>query len=132
MSDTDFLVDNDSEVIMKPIMTIEFSARTDGTSFEEESIAIHSPEELLDFVSPSGGCEKIPDEVDEIQFVFLPNASPNQQNPIADVNATLEMGMVFFTGPISEISQTIELLIDRAGRGELSASFLKVIGAGEL
>lgn len=113
---------------MQPIMTIEFSARADGVDFEEESVVIHSPAELMTFVAPNGGCEKIPDEVDEIQFVFMPPQHLNQQNPIADVNATLEMGMVFFTGPISEISQTIELLIDKAGRGELSKSFLKVIG----
>ena len=113
---------------MKPIMTIEFRARADGVNFEEEGIAIHSPEELIAFVAPNGGCEKIPDEVDEIQFVFMSPKNANRENPIADARATLEMGMVFFTGSISEISQTIELLIDKAGRGELSASFLKVIG----
>ena len=37
--------------------------------------------------------------------------------------------MVFFTGPLSEISQTAEQLIDKAGRGELAEAFLKVIGA---
>ena len=79
-------------------------------------------------MAPGGGCEKIPDEVDEIQMVFLPPAHPNAKNPIADLHATLEVGMVFFTGPLSEISQTIEQLIDRAGRGELSDSFLNVIG----
>lgn len=113
---------------MQPIMTIEFSARADGVNFEEEGIAIHSPEELMAFVAPNGGCEKIPDEVDEIQFVFMPPENANRKNPVADARATLEMGMVFFTGPISEISQTIELMMDKAGRGELSKSFLKVIG----
>ena len=113
---------------MHPIMTIEFSARADSVNFEEEGIAIHSPEELMAFVAPNGGCEKIPDEVDEIQFVFMSPEHPNRENPIADARATLEMGMVFFTGPIAEIAQTLELLIDKAGRGELSASFLKVIG----
>jgi hypothetical protein len=37
------------------------------------------------------------------------------------------MGMVFLTGPLSEIVQTAELLIDKAGRGELAKSFIKVI-----
>ena len=40
---------------------------------------------------------------------------------------TLELGMVFLTGPLAEIVQTTEQLIDKAGRGELSDSFLKAI-----
>ena len=114
---------------MKPILTVEFSARAGDIDFKEESVPIHSPDELFAFVAPGGDCEKIPDEVDEIQIVFLPPAHPNTQNAIADKPATLEVGMVFFTGPLSEISQTIEQLIDKAGRGELADSFLKVIGA---
>jgi len=113
---------------MKPILTVEFSAKAGGIDFKEESVPIHNPEELFAFVAPGGGCERIPDEVDEIQMVFLPPAHPNAINPIADIHATLEVGMVFFTGPLSEISQTIEQLIDKAGRGELSDSFLNVIG----
>ena len=113
---------------MKPILTVEFSAKAGGIDFKEESVPIHSPEELFAFVAPGGGCERIPDEVDEIQMVFLPPAHPNAINPIADIHATLEVGMVFFTGPLSEISQTIEQLIDKSGRGELSDSFLNVIG----
>ncbi len=116
---------------MKPIITIEFSAKTDGVSFKEESVSIHSPDELFAFVAPGGGCETIPDEVDEIQIVFLPPEHPNTQNPIADKSVTLQLGMVFLTGPLSEIGQAIEMLIDRAGRGELSGSFLKVTGIGE-
>lgn len=113
---------------MKPILTVEFSAKAGGRDFKEESVPIHSPEELFAFVAPGGGCERIPDEVDEIQMVFLAPPHPNTQNPLADVHATLEVGMVFFTGPLSEISQTIEQIIDKAGRGELSDSFLNVIG----
>ena len=113
---------------MKPIMIIEFNARAGGVDFKEESVTIHSPEELLAFVAPGGGCEAIPDEVDEIQFIFLPPEHANTQNPIADAEATLELGMTFFTGPLAEIGQTIELLIDKAGRGELSTSFLTVTG----
>ena len=113
---------------MKPMMIVEFSAKAAGVEFKEESVTLHSPEELLEFVAPGGGCERVPDEVDEIQFIFLPPPQPNVQNPIADVEATLELGMAFFTGPLAEIAQTIELLIDKAGRGELSPSFLAIAG----
>ena len=114
---------------MRPILTVEFSAKAGDIDFKEESVPIHSPDELFAFVAPGGGCERIPDEVDEIQIVFLSPEHPNTKNTIADKPATLEVGMVFFTGPLSEISQTIEQLIDKAGRGELADSFLKVIGA---
>ncbi|KPK40271.1 MAG: hypothetical protein AMJ69_03030 [Gammaproteobacteria bacterium SG8_47] len=114
---------------MKPIISVEFSARAGNVEFKEESVSFHSPEELFSYVAPGGGCERIPDEVDEIQMVFLPPAHPNTQNPIADVPATLELGMVFFTGPLAEIVQLVDQLLDKAGRGELSASFVKVIGA---
>jgi len=111
---------------MKPIMTIEFKGKTSGHDFAEESIAVHSLEELFAFVAPGGGCETIPDEVDEIQIVILPEAHPNTQNPIADRPATLELGLIYLTGPLVVIGQVIEMLIDRAGRGELSDVFLQV------
>lgn len=76
---------------------------------------------------PRGACDAIPDEVDEIQLVFLQPSNPNMQNLLADKRVTLELGMVFLTGPLSEVVQTAEQLIDKAGRDELSASFLKVI-----
>ncbi len=113
---------------MKPILTVEFSARAGDVDFKEESVPIHSTDELFSFVAPGGGCEKIPDEVDEIQIVFLPAQDPNTNNTVADLPATLELGMVFFTGPLSDISHTAEQLIDKAGRGELADSFLRVIG----
>jgi hypothetical protein len=113
---------------MNPILTVEFSAKAGDYEFKEESVPLHSPEELFEFVAPGGGCESIPDEVEEIQMTFLPPAHPNSQNPIADKIATLQIGMVLFTGPLSEIVQTVELIIDKAGRGELSKSFLAVIG----
>ena len=113
---------------MKPILTVEFHAKATDCEYEEESVPLHSPEELFEFVAPGGGCESIPDEVEEIRMVFLPPSHPNVQNPIADVNAVLQLHMVFFTGPLSEIAQMVEMLLDKAGRGELSRSFLKVIG----
>lgn len=115
---------------MNPIITVEFTAKAGEETFKEETVPLHSPEELLKFVAPGGGCENIPDEVVEIKMVFLPPAHRNRQNPIADLNSTLQMGMVFFTGPITEIVQAADMILDKAGRGELSDDFRKVIGAG--
>jgi hypothetical protein len=114
---------------MRPILTVEFHAKDLDTDFEEESVTLHSPEELFKFVSPGGGCESIPNEVGEIRMVFMSPEHPNTQNQLADLPATLQLGMVFFSGPLSEISNTAEQMLDRAGRGELSGSFLAVIGA---
>lgn len=114
---------------MKPVITVEFSAKAGDEEYKEESVPLHSPEEFFDFVAPTGGCETIPDDVVEIKMVFLPPEHPNTQNPISDLKTTLQLGMVFFTGPMSEIAQVTEQLIDKAGRGELSQSFLKAIGA---
>ena len=111
---------------MQPI-TVEFSVKVGDQELKEESVAFHNPEELFAFVAPGGGCDAIPDEVSEIQMVFLQPEHPNTQNPIADKRVTLELGMVFLTGPLAEIVQTAEQLIDKAGRGELTDSFLKVI-----
>ena len=59
---------------MKPVLTVEFKANAGGIDLTEESVALHSPEELFSFVAPGGGCETIPDEVDEIQMIFMPVA----------------------------------------------------------
>ena len=113
---------------MKPILTVEFSAKAGDYQFKEESIVIHNTEEFFAFVSPGGGCEKIPDEVEEIRVVFLPVEHKNPHNPIADLPTILQLHQIIFTGPLSEISQTAEQMLDRAGRGELSAAFCRVIG----
>lgn len=112
---------------MKPILTVEFSASDGNTEIREESVPVHNPEEFFDFVAPGGGCEKIPDEVCEIRIVFLPPEHRNTQNPMADKPVTLQVGMVLFNGPLMEVIQTAEQILDKAGRGELSESFLKVI-----
>lgn len=112
---------------MKPILTVEFRASAAGYEYEEESVPLHSPEELFAFVAPGGGCESIPDEVEEIRMVYLPIANPNIRNPIADAPAVLQLHQVIFTGPLAEISQTAEMILDKAGRGELSQAFLRVI-----
>ncbi|UCB55759.1 MAG: hypothetical protein JSW45_04310 [Thiotrichales bacterium] len=113
---------------MTPI-TIEFSLTADDRQFKEDTVALRNPQELFEYVSPGGGCESMPDDVDEIQLVFLSPEHPNQQNPVADIRGTLQLGIVFLTGPLAEILQTAEEIIDKAGRGELSSSFLTVIGA---
>jgi hypothetical protein len=113
---------------MKPI-TIEFSFKTGDRDFKEDAVSLHTPEELFEYVAPGGRCESMPDDIDEIQIVFLPPEHPNASNPIADLRGTLELGMVFLTGPLAVILQTAEEIIDKAGRGELSESFLRVIGA---
>ena len=115
---------------MQPILAVEYRVKVGETEFKEESIPLHSPEELLAFVAPDGGCELIPSEVEEIRMVFLPPQHPNVRNPLADLPVTLQLGMVFLSGPLSEVVQTTEELLDKAGRGELSGSFLTVIGAG--
>lgn len=117
---------------MRPIIKIEFKGKASNHDFNEESIAIHSPEELFAFVAPGGGCEAIPNEVDEIQIVFLPQEHPNIHNPIADRPATLELGMVYLTGPLADVGQAIELIIDKAGRGELSDVFMRVTGINSI
>ena len=113
---------------MMPI-TIEFKINTGDGEFKEDAVALHTAEELFKYVAPGGGCESMPDDVDEIQLVFLSPEHPNRQNPVADIRGTLQLGMVFLTGPLAEILQTSEEIIDKAGRGELSESFLTVIGA---
>ena len=116
---------------MRPILTVEFHAKDREVEFDEESVTLHSPEELFEFVAPGGGCETIPNEVSEIRMVFLSPEHPNVKNPIADLPATLQLGMVLFNGPLSEITNTAEQILDRAGRGELSRSFLTVIGLAQ-
>lgn len=113
---------------MKPILTVEFSAKSGDEEFKEESIPLHNPEEFFQFVSPGGGCENIPGEVCEIRMVFLSPEHANSQNPVADVPATLQLGIIVFNGPLSEITSTAAQILDRAGRGELSKAFMTSAG----
>ena len=115
---------------MTPILTVEYSCKAGEVEFKEESVPLHSPEELFAYVAPGGGCESIPSEVREVNMMFLPPEHPNTQNPIADCHSTLQLGIVILSGPLSEIAQTANEIIDKSGRGELSDGFLKIIGAG--
>ena len=112
---------------MKPTLTVEFSARAGDQEFREESVALHDTNELFAFVAPGGGCDAIPSEVAEIRMTFLTPDHANQTNPVADTPATLQIGIVLFHGPLAEIAETAMQLLDRAGRGELSESFRRVL-----
>ena len=113
----------------QPILAVEYTARVGDNEYKEESVPLHSPEELFEFVAPGGGCESIPSEVGEINMVFLAPHRANAGNPLMYATATLQLGMVFLTGPLSEIVQVADQMLDKAGRDELSGSFLTVIGA---
>ncbi|HYQ73002.1 MAG TPA: hypothetical protein VET88_13875 [Gammaproteobacteria bacterium] len=115
---------------MNPVFSVEFTVQASDGEFREESVAIHSPEDLFTYVSPGGGCERIPSEVGEINIIFLKPPHANTVNPIADLRVTLQLGIVFLTGPLAEIVQTAQDILDKAGRDELAPAFLTVIGAG--
>jgi hypothetical protein len=114
---------------MKPVLAVEFHARGQGLEFDEESVVLNTPEELFKFVEPGGGCETIPDEVDEIRVIFLAHEHSDTQNPATGLPASLQLGMVIFNGPLSDITTTCEQILDRASSGKLSSAFLTVIGA---
>lgn len=113
---------------MKPI-TIEFSVKKGNTSFKEDSVTFDTAEELFEYIAPGGDCENMPDDLGEIQMIFMSPEHPNKINPIADKRITLQLGMVFLTGPLSTIVQISQEIIDKVGRAELSEAFLTVIGA---
>ena len=110
-------------------ITIEFIAKSGEKSFKEDSVRFATAEELFDYISPGGGCEKMPSDLGEIQMVFLPPKHPNITNPIADKRANLQMGIVLITAPLSTIVQIAQEIIDKMGRGELSEAFVAVIHA---
>jgi hypothetical protein len=119
---------NKEKTVMQPILAVEYRVKVGEDELKEETVPLHGLEELLAYVAPGGGCEQIPSEVSEIRMVFLPPKHPNRGNPLADVPVTLQLGMVFFSGPLSEVARTVQELLDKAGRRELSESFLLVIG----
>lgn len=113
---------------MKPI-TIEFLVKDGDQGFKEDSVTFATPEEMFDYISPGGGCEKMPSGLGEIRLIFLPPEHANITNPIADRRATLQMGIVLITAPLSTIVQISQELLDRVGRGEISEGFLAAIHA---
>ena len=113
---------------MNPIMTVEFRAHGGNADCLEESVPIHTPEELMAFIAPGGGCEKIPVGVAEIIMNFLPAEHRNTANPLADHSVSLQMGMIVISGPLSEVVEAAQMLLDRAGRNEVSGAFMSAIG----
>jgi hypothetical protein len=112
---------------MKPI-TIEFNVKNGDTTFKEDSVTFDSAEDLFEYVAPGGGCENMPSDLGEIQMMFMSPQHPNTMNPIADKRVTLQLGIVFLTGPLSTIVQISQEVIDKMGRAELSDAFQAVIG----
>jgi len=105
-------------------ITIEFSVNHDGQIIKEDSVSLASPMELFEYIAPGGDCEKMPSDLSEIQLILQSPEHPNVTNPIADKRVTLQLGLVLITGPLSEILQVSQELIDKMGRGELSEAFL--------
>jgi len=113
---------------MKPI-TIEFTVRNGDDSFREDSVTFASPEEMFAYIAPGGGCEDMPSDLGEIRMIFLPPEHPNITNRVADMRATLQLGIVLITAPLSTIVQIADEIIDKVGRGEISEAFLGAIHA---
>ncbi|MDH3387723.1 MAG: hypothetical protein OEN02_07435 [Gammaproteobacteria bacterium] len=109
-------------------ITIEFTVRDGDTLLKEDSVSLASADELFAYIAPGGDCEKMPPDLSEIQMILLPPKHPNITNPIADRRVTLQLGLVLITGPLSEIVQVAQELIDKMGRGELSEAFLAAAG----
>ncbi len=109
-------------------ITIEFSVNDGENILKEDSVSLASPAELFDYIAPGGGCEKMPSDLSEIQLILQSPKNPNVANPLADKRVTLQLGLVLITGPLAEIVQISESLIDKMGRGELSEAFLAATG----
>ena len=61
----------------------------------------------------------------------MPAESKNGNNPVADTPATLQLGIVVFYGPLSEIANAATQILDKADSGGLSRSFLTVLGSAD-
>lgn len=111
---------------MKPV-TIEFTVKEGDNSFKEDSISFAGTEEMFAYISPGGGCEDLPSDLAEIRMIFLPPKHPNITNPVADMRATLQLGVVLITAPLSQIGQISGEIIDKVGRAEISEAFLAAV-----
>ena len=105
-------------------ITIEFSVKNGDQTIKQDSVSLASPIELFEYIAPGGDCEKMPSDLNEIQLILQSPEHPNVVNPIADKRVTLQLGLVLITGPLAEILQISQELIDKMGRGELSEAFL--------
>lgn len=113
---------------MTPI-TIEFTVNNGDETFKEDSVTFANLEEMFDYIGPGGGCEHMPSDLGEIRMIFLQPKHANTSNPVADKRATLQMGIVLITAPLSTIVQISQDIIDRVGRAEISEDFLAAIHA---
>lgn len=113
---------------MKPV-TIEFTARTADGTFTEDSVTFATPEDMFAYIAPGGGCEQMPDDLDEIRMIFLPPQHANATNPVADKRATLQIGIVLITASLATLVQVTGEIIDKVGRGEISEGFMAAIHA---
>jgi hypothetical protein len=66
----------------------------------------------------------MPSDLGEIRLIFLPPKHPNITNPVADMRATLQLGIILITAPLSTIVQVSHEIIDKVGRAEVSEAFL--------
>lgn len=108
---------------MTPI-TIEFIVNNGDQFFKEDSVSFATTEELFEYIAPGGGCEDMPSDLGEIRLIFLPPKHPNITNPVADMRATLQLGIILITAPLSTIVQVSHEIIDKVGRAEVSEAFL--------
>lgn len=69
----------------------------------------------------------MPSDLREIRVIFLPPEYPGITSPIADERVTLQLEIVFITGPLSTIAP--RETIDKVGDAEVSEAFPAVIGA---
>lgn len=115
---------------MKPVLTVEFRARDGELAVEEENVTLNGIDDLRAFVAPGGGCERIPDDVGEIHFTFMPSSVGEHADRLARLPATLQLGMIYLIGPLAALTDALDLLRIEASRGTLSPTFLVVIGAG--
>ena len=105
-------------------ITIEFIVENGDKSFKEDSVTFATSEELFEYIAPGGGCEDMPSDLGEIRMIFLPPKHPNITNPVADMRATLQLGIILITAPLSTIVQVSHEIIDKVGRAEVSEAFL--------
>lgn len=77
----------------------------------------------LAFISPGGGCEKIPDGVDELKVIVnRPMADPVDRS-LAFQGAYLEMGGVILSGNLQQVTEVAQKLIEFSGSSRMSEAF---------
>ena len=70
---------------MNPIMTVEFSAKTNVAEIKEESVPLHNPEELFAFVAPGVDAKRYPMKFVKSRWFFL-NQNTLIQRILSQIN----------------------------------------------